>query len=159
MRRLRNLDLDRTRRLGRQHRYRRIAALSVVLAAAALGAGVSAVGAAEPGCGGKPGGKDEGAALQYCPKEVPLPPGDRETDGGTGAGPVTGPASNGGEATGKKEARATEISAGAEIPLLGYPSTSGVNTALLALLIGGVAMGGFLGYRRLRGSNDRPELH
>lgn len=156
MRRLRNLEFGRTGRLDRQHRHH-IAATGVALAAALSGGGVTAVQAAEPGCGAKPGGKDQGAALQYCPKEVARAP----RNGGLAASPGAAAATTDGRAV-EKDARRktaeTESGPTAEIPLLGYPSTGGINALLLALLIGGVAMGAYLGYRRLRGRNEQHEL-
>jgi hypothetical protein len=98
-------------------------------------------------CGGKPGSPDRGAVFQYCPSEVkkPIP-----STGVTGGGPsettetvATAPGSDGDGPGGSQE------KPGPEIPLTNYPSSSGVNALLIALLVA-IAIALAYGARRWR---------
>ena len=122
------------------------AATTVVAAIAGLGAPPSAD--ARASCAPKPGEKQKGAAFQYCPKEVKR---TGEQDGVT-----TGTAGSAGPGQGQGQGQATNnpngtADAGPNLPLLGYPSTSGVNALLIILLLG-VGATGALGVHRWRQS-------
>lgn len=139
---------------GGEGRQRRLTSLlCTALATTLLLSVVPAADAAGSGCAGKPGGKNKGAAFQYCPKETART-GESESAPTSGSGVGT----QGASTSEKNRGDGTKISVGPEVPLLGYPSTSGLNALLVALLIGAGAMGAYLGFRRLRHSDGEHDV-
>jgi len=134
--------------VGRQHKTTPLLA-SACAGIAALAIFASTASAAPAGaCSGKPGGPDRGAAAQYCPKEP-----TRADRDGSAAGL---PADLGDPGQGRPQGQAREADSGAdvqELPLLDYPSTSGLNALLIILLLAGIGFGALMGWRRFRASD------
>jgi hypothetical protein len=100
-------------------------------------------------CSGKPGSPAQGAVAQYCPSEVKktAPSTDSGGDSGGAAETVgTGAGSAGSDGDGPG---GSPEKAGPEIPLTDYPSSSGVNALLIALLVA-IAIALAYGARRWR---------
>jgi hypothetical protein len=108
--------------------------------------------AAQAGCGGKPGSKDHAALLQYCPEHK-----HHHQSGAaptaTGVPPAATPPTA--AAVHHAKAKTKETGSRTEIPLTGYPSSTGINLLLILLVL--VAIGAAVAYGARRWRRSRPQ--